>query len=747
MAEQQTQQSRTEETTAFQFAAQEELQREQAHNSKQFEKLSAIGVRLLDEFKRAEFERRLTELRWLDDLRQYRGIYNPDVLEKIGKNRSKAFVRKTRVKVKTVDSRMADLLFPSNAERNFEISPTPVPKIQPEIEREIKKKLAAKLQRLPTEDELREEIKKATEEAANRMGDTIDDQLTDARYKDAARSVIHSGNLFGTGVLKAPLVERKIRQSFMRSPDGKWKLVTESYVVPFVDHVPLWRFYPDMCATTLEMCRYVFERHVMSKADILKLSQRKSFNSQAIIDYVAARPSGEVQPRYYDTELKVLGERVSSSIQNSGQYEIIERWGWIDAKDLLECGVSIAANRMHETFFANIWFLPNGQVVRAVLQPINGVTWPYHLYYFDKDETSLFGEGLAAIMRDDQTMLNAAARMILDNAALTAGPQLEVNTRLVGATEKITEMFPFKVWARTGEDPTAQAVRVIDIPNHINELAALVTMFENNADEVTAIPRYMAGENATNGAAGTATGMSMLMGAASIVMKDLISSFDEGITKPFILALYRWNMQFNKDDAIKGDFDVKASGTSSMVAKEIRAQQLDQFSQLASNPLDAPYIKREELLRQRAEAHDLHGVVKTEQEVLTEMNTPQAMQAMQMQQAQQNIAFKTAQTELEKLMAEVMKIKADAINKNVASAYAAMQAGGVAVQSPNIAPAGDEILRSSGYQDITPQETNAEAVGQNPVPMQNAPPVQMTPEPAGAERGMMRGAETAAING
>ena len=745
MAELATQAGQAGQIAAYALASREEMLRDQAGVS--FESMASLGVRLLAEFGQAENDRRLTELRWLQDLRQYRGQYDEDVLARIGPTRSRAFVRKTRVKVKTVDSRMADLLFPANTERNFQIKPTPVPSIPKAVAQQVGAMLTKQLQRRPTVEEIKQAVNKISDVAATGMSNTIDDQLTEAQYKDTARQVIHSGNLYGTGVLKAPLVERKIRQSFLKGANGKWELKTESYTVPFVEYVPLWRFYPDMASTTLEGCRYVFERHVMTKAELLKLATRKSFNSQSIIDYVAARPEGEVQSKCFDSELMSMGERVPSSFSKTGQYDLIERWGWVDAQSLKDCGVKIGEDREHETFFANVWILPNGEVIRAVLQPINGVTWPYHLYYFDKDETSIFGEGLAAVMRDDQTMLNAAVRMILDNAALTAGPQLEVNTRLVGSTEKIHELFPFKVWPRTGEDPGSQAVRVIDIPNRINELSGLVSMFEANADEVTAIPRYMSGENAQGGAAGTASGMSMLMGAASIVMKDLISSFDEGITKPFIQALYRWNMQFNKDDSIKGDFDVSASGTSSMVAKEVRAAQLDSFSQLASNPLDAPYIKREELLRQRAEAHDLMGVVKTEEEVFAEMNNPQSQQAAQMQQQMQLIELKTATATLEKLLSEVMKNKAQAIETNVASAYAAMQAGGVAVQSPSVAPAGDEILRSAGWVDATPQQTNTEAVGPDPVPMASAPSVQPEPDRAGAEVGMRQGMRTAALDG
>ncbi len=709
------------------------------------ESLSALGVTLLAEFKRAELDRRETEWRWLKDLRQYRGIYEPEVEALIGANRSKAYVRKTRVKVKTVDARMIELLFPGNSERNFQITPTKVPSVGDEVKQQIAQMLAAKLQRMPDESEVLQGIRTVVGEAAKAMADTIDDQLIEARYKAVAKQVIHSGNLYGTGILKAPLVERKVRHRYIQQ-GNQWVAKAETYTVPFVDVTPIWNFYPDMAATTIAECRYCYERHIMTLAGMHKLAERKSFDSAKIIAYVEAHPDGDAEKRHFDAELKQIGERAAVQDMQCGQYEPIERWGWLSGKTLKDHGLKVPDDRLHESFFSNVWFLPNGDVIRAVLQPIDGVTWPYHLYHFDKDETSLFCEGLAAIMRDDQTMLNAGVRMILDNAALSSGVMFEANMKLLRMTaENVQDIFPFKVWPRSGEDPASPAVRTIDIPSHLPELSAIVDRFENNADEVTAIPRYMSGENQQQGAAGTASGMSMLMGAASVVMKDQVTSYDEGVTKPFIEALYRWNMQFNRNPAIKGDFDVNATGTSSMVAKEVRAQQLDAFSQLASNPLDAPYIKRDRLLRQRADAHELADVVKTEEEVAAEMQDPMAQAQQQLAQKQQELLMAEMAGKVEKLAAEVTRIRAEAVAKNVGAAYAAMQAGGVAVMSPDIAPAGDEILRSAGWQDATPDQTNTQAVGNNPVPMAKAPEVQPQPDSGGANVGMQAGMRTPEI--
>lgn len=699
----------------YELAAAEQMAQPDTAPSAQ---VDALGSTLLAEFAQAELDRRQTEERWLSDLRQYKGQYDPAVLAKIGPNRSKAFVRKTRVKIKTIDSRVADLLFPAGAEKNWEIDTTPVPSVSPEQKSLVAQRLAQMAQGQPVPPEMIEKaILLMAKEASKKMSKVIEDQLVEARYKDVAIKTVHSGHLYGTGVMKGPLVERKIRTRFVQQGNN-WVAKSETYVVPFVDYVPLWRFYPDMSATEMDQCRYAYERHQMTKADLVNLSQRKSFNKDRIVNYIKSNPQGEVKLRYFDNELRVIGERNSTQGNKAGTYEVLERWGWVDGLSLKDAGVAVPENRVHETFFSNVWLLPDGQIIKAVLQPINGVTWPYHLYYFDKDETSIFGEGIASIMRDDQTMINAATRMMLDNGGITSGPQLEVNPSLLASLDKVEEVFPWKIWLRNNASPGSPAVRTIEMPSNLANLSGMADRFENNADETTAIPRYMTGENVGSGAAGTASGMSMLMGAANIVIKDLITSYDEGITRPFLQALYRWNMQFHKDNSIKGDFDVKARGAASLVAKEVRARQLNEFAAQTSNPMDAPFIKRDALLRQRAEANELSDVVKTEDEVAAEQNNEMAQMQQQAAIQQQQLVMAELAKKVEvlsaqaaKAMAEVNLIRAKAVSTKVEAVYAALQAGGTATAAPMTAPAGDEILRSSGWQDATPDPSIAQLGG------------------------------------
>ncbi len=708
-----------------------------ANDSEQEAVISSLGPILLAEFADAEQQRQETELRWLSNLRQYRGQYDPEVEASIGPNRSRAFVRKTRVKVKTINSRVADLLFPAGSEKNWTIEHTPVPSLSDEQKDVVIKLLTQANQgQPPTKEQFDKAAADVAKQAAKKMSKVIEDQLVEARYKKASVQAIHSAHLYGTGIIKGPLVEKKVRTQFAYK-DGQWEPLSETYITPFVDYVPLWRFYPDMSATTIDECRYVYERHLMTKSAMASLSQRKTFSTQKIRDYILSNPDGETNSLYLDSELKSIGERTASQGVRNGQYEVLERWGWLDGQQLVQAGVDIPPDRLHESFFSNVWMLPNGDVIKAVLQPINGVTWPYHLYYFDKDETNIFAEGLGSVMKDDQTMINAATRMALDNAAITSGAMIEVSPSLLSNMEKMDEMHPWKIWFRNGTLPGNPAIRPITLPSNLKELFDLVQLFEGNSDEVTAIPRYMTGENSTQGAAGTASGMSMLMAAANIVIKDLITSWDEGVTRPFLQSLYRWNMQFHHDNTIKGDFDVKARGTASLVAKEIRSQQLNNFAQMTANELDAPYVKRDKLLQQRAEANELSDCVKTEEEVQAEQSSPQAQQAQQAQQMMQQAQMAQAKAQVEKLIADAQrmmaqveqikaqteKLAAETVAVKVGAEYAAMQAGGVATERPEIAPAGDVILKQAGW--VSQQKRDAMLQAQQTAAMQQQAAQQM----------------------
>jgi hypothetical protein len=240
-------------------------------------------------------------------------------------------------------------------------------------------------------------------------------------------------------------------------------------------------------------------------------------------------------------------------------------------------------------------------------------------------------------MRDAQKLFNASVRAMLDNAAISAGPIIEANMDLLEPNEDPKDLFPFRVFLRDGQgaDAQAQAIRVYSLPSYTNEFMSMINFFMASADEVTAIPRYMYGDSQHIGGAGkTASGLSMLMGAANITVKDQIKNFDDGITLPFIKGLYFWNMEFSPKENIKGDFEVMAKGSTSLIAREVKAESLVTFMNVTNNPTDLLYTKRDNVLREYSKVMDLD-----EMDLIKDTNTVKVEEQSRAKAQAENEAF------------------------------------------------------------------------------------------------------------
>jgi hypothetical protein len=579
---------------------------------------NVLATRLRSQFELIKGERIETERQWLKALRQVRGRYEPEEEARFDKNQSKTFTRMTRTKVKAIDARIMDLLFPAGTEANWEIEPTPSPTL---ADATLLQMVLQALGRAPSEQEMETITDALAKRRAKAMARTIRDQLAEVRYRAIMKAVVHSGNMYGTGILKGPLVNRKERNTWVQGPDGQWQIAKVPVTQPFIEFTPVWEVYPETEATEFASARYVYQRRVMAKHALVGLGDRVDFSGDVIRAYVAAHREGDYQPLWWDSELKTLGYNTSGAKIGDKRYEVLEYWGVIDPSELPMMGMNEIAPELLDgatELWGNVWVLGN-VVIKAALQPISGITLPFYAYYYDKDETSIFGHGVPYIIRDDQVGLNAAVRAMQDNAGITAGPQVEVNTDLIDTDENARDLRPFKVWLRggIGAEASYDAVKIKTLPSNTAEFLQMASFFATNIHEAT-MPSYMHGEASSKGSVGrTVGGLSLLMTNAQFPLKDQLMSIDDDVLRPFINAMYAWNMQFNNDPTIKGDYSVVVKGTSSLVAREIRAQNLEQFATSTLNEYDAPHIDRNKLNQQRALVQELGDDIVLDEESAT----------------------------------------------------------------------------------------------------------------------------------
>jgi hypothetical protein len=293
----------------------------------------------------------------------------------------------------------------------------------------------------------------------------------------------------------------------------------------------------------------------------------------------------------------------SDTEASTERWEVLEFWGFVDTDLLQENGVSIPSEYKNlEELNCNIWVC-NGEVLRFVLNPFKPSTIPYYATPYEHNPYSFFGVGIAENMDDTQTLMNGFMRMAIDNAALSGNLIIEVDeTNLVPGQD--LSVYPGKVFRRQGGAP-GQGIFGTKFPNVAQENMQLFDKARVLADESTGFPSFAHGQTGVSGVGRTASGISMLMSAANGSIRNVVKNVDDYLIRPLGKSFFAFNMQFDFDSDIRGDLEVRASGTESLMANEVRSQRLMQFLQVAQNPTLAPFAKMDYIIREIAKSMDL----------------------------------------------------------------------------------------------------------------------------------------------
>jgi len=307
------------------------------------------------------------------------------------------------------------------------------------------------------------------------------------------------------------------------------------------------------------------------------------------------------EEKYYENQLKDNDR--SEDVENTN-YEVLEYWGIMDVKYAKEAGIELSddVDELDEVQI-NAWISAD-KVLRAVINPFTPYRVPYHSFPYERNPYNFFGIGIAENMDDSQQIMNGHARMAIDNLALAGSLVFDVDeSALVGGQNM--EIYPGKIFRRQAGMP-GQAIHGLKFPNTAQENLMMFDKFRQLADEQTGIPSYSHGQTGVQSMTRTASGMSMLLGAASLNIKTVVKNLDDFLLKPLGEAYFQWNMQFFEGGLdIIGDLEVKANGTNSLMQKEVRSQRLTTFLQTIQNPAIAPFVKISKLISELAYSLDL----------------------------------------------------------------------------------------------------------------------------------------------
>jgi hypothetical protein len=579
-------------------------------------------------FEEAEHGRYQHEQRWLKAYKNFRGIYDSTTQFRESEN-SKVFIKITKTKVLAAYGQIIDVLF-ANKKFPIVVEPSPVPEGVAEFAHLSKAPMPPQ-QEEPVEDPYgfpgdgREMAPGATEasplaglagryegvdlqEGPSRLGEPqisparetarlmekqIHDQMHENNASNIMRHSLFECALLGTGIVKGPLNENKTLHRW----DQEKNYSPYKKLVPRLESVSCWNFYPDPTATNVDDCSYVVQRHRLNRSQMRDLMDKPFFNGEAIAKCLSGGPN--YTDKYFEDTIR------SESLEDLAavdRYEVLEFWGNLDSDLIREMGIPMEVDDLSEVP-VNAWICGN-EVLRLVLNPFVPYRIPYFATPYEINPYQLFGIGVPENMEDAQLLMNGHVRMAIDNLAVAGNVVFDVDEASLVPGQNY-DIYPGKVFRRQS-GVTGTAINAVKFPNTAGENIQMYQAARQLADEETGLPSIMHGQTGVSGTGRTAAGLSMLMGGANLSVKTVIKNVDDFLLKPLGECMFFWNMQFSEDSPeIQGDLEIKPQGTAAVMQKEVRSQRLTALLQTVANPMLAPFIKIPNLVRELAIAQDI----------------------------------------------------------------------------------------------------------------------------------------------
>ena len=156
------------------------------------------------------------------------------------------------------------------------------------------------------------------------MEKVIQDQLTDSNAVNVLRHAIFESSLLGTGIIKGPFNFEKVSHKW-DEVDGEKMYNPSTKIVPRIEAVSCWDFYPDPDAISLDDAEYVIQRHIMNKSQLRNLTSRPFFRAQAISECL--KMGANYEPKSFESS---LNDREDDRTIDKNRFEVFEYWGIMD---------------------------------------------------------------------------------------------------------------------------------------------------------------------------------------------------------------------------------------------------------------------------------------------------------------------------------------------------------------------------------------------------------------------------------
>ena len=515
--------------------------------------------------------------------------------------KSTVYIRLTSRYVDMATAKISEIALPID-DKAFSIQPTPVPELinalnsdkpvlHPETGQQIVKpgqapeapgQPGSPPKPLTEADIAQQEIDKATD-CAEKAEKRIWDWMSECHYPGEMRTVLHDSARLGTAVIKGPFPEMVTTKSMSRKGNAMKMTVAQksSLAAKWID---VWNFFPDgACGEDIHTGDHVFERDFISKSTLKRMKKQADSSGKPIylaaqIDKVLEEGPGKCKLDGANPALKV----------NENRFEIWYMTGTIKRSDLQAAdtlGLDELPEEIDDVYC--VITLVNDTVIRATVNTLETGNFPYRVLPWSRRAGSWTGVGVAEQVSVPQRIVNGSTRALLNNAGVTSGSQIIIDPIGLVPADGQNVITPLKVWHRT---PDASSMNVrdlmasIDIPNHVEQLMAIIQYGMKLAEEASSIPLIAQGQ--TGDTSPQTFGQAELQNNnGNALLRSIGMRIDDFITGPLVEDFYEMLLlDPNVPDDEKGDFKIVANGTMAMVEKAIQEQTMLQAANLTQNP-------------------------------------------------------------------------------------------------------------------------------------------------------------------
>lgn len=574
--------------------------------------------------------RNTVEQRMLQSIRARRGEYDPDKAAMIAEmGGSDVYAMLTSVKCRAAGSWLRDVMLANGTEKPWTIRPTPIPDLPPNIAESIVAKAVepmteAALAGMPMDDDqvkdllgtLRDrtlnDIRSQARLMSERMEAKMEDQLVEGGFIHALNQFIDDIVTYPAAVIKGPVVRNKNLLKWVQGPQG-YTVEVEKQVRLEWERVSPFNIYPSPESEGVND-GFLIEKHRLSRSDLNDLIGVEGYDDAAIRLVLDMYGRGGLRDWLYDEIGQADAEGKSSTellTNPDGLIDALQYWGSVPGSLLLEWGLEDESiTEETKEYNCEIWLIGH-TIIKATINYHPLGEKPYYKASYEEIPGTFWGNSPCDLIRDAQTVVNAAARALVNNMALASGPQVVVNVDRLAIGESVTQLKPWRIWQMTsdaiGNGAQQPPVTFSQPQSNVPELAGIIKTFMELADEWSGIPKYLTGD-APGGAGRTASGLSMLMSNAGKSLKQVVANVDNYVMRPMLVRLHFWNMRYGTDPDLKGDINIVVRGANALVAKESAQVRRNEFLATTGNPVDMQIVGlegRAHILREVAKGLDL----------------------------------------------------------------------------------------------------------------------------------------------